>query len=99
MNVDNQNTMLKNFLNGQTLGKKSLKTSIDQSSITSAGKKSLNNSGLPGHQNNGEIKEVSKKQKKEQKSQSQDCLTREKEEIIKDKNKIERDPMKLLQSF
>jgi hypothetical protein len=96
MNIDNKNPILKNFLTDQNIGKKSLKSTIDQSSISSTEQKALDLELR--NQNEKSSHQKSKKEKKQSSKLSQD---NEKNKAIDDSEnqKIERDPMKLLKVF
>lgn len=97
MNVDTKHPLLQNFLSDKSLGKHSLKNSLDQSSIASPEQKLLD-MGLP-HEN-------SKNQSKKNKENEQKLAAKTKAQAIEKSNSssaekklIERDPMKLLGIF
>lgn len=99
MNIDAKNPLLKNFVssNSNGLGKQGMKSSIDQSSVASAEQRSLDL-----ELRNQNEKGNSKKDKKESKSEeakAQQVQIKDETKLLAEKDKIVRDPMKLLKAF
>ena len=95
MNVDIKHDLLKNFLSDQKLGQKKLNTTIDQSMVASAEQKSLGMDPKDDGSKNNDHKMKKKKAALEAKKQQ----VLEDERLKKLSDKIERDPMKLLNLF
>lgn len=94
MNVDTKHPLLKNSIAEQSLSKKSPKSTIDQSTVTSTEQKALNLE-LENKKNSPQ------KNKKKHPESSKKLLPHLNEENEEDEhsliNKIERNPIKLLQ--